>query len=343
MDDDTPHDRQAAQSGEAQPREAQPRETPGLLATAPLALFSIPLGLGGLALAWRQAARVMDMPPAIGATLGAVALVIFAIVVAIQFSRLVIHRHTLLAEMRHPVAGAFIAAMTMSAMLMGQILIPWAPGAGSAIWWIGTVGHALVAARLLAHWIIEPLDAPHANPAWFLPAIGIILAPQGAAMLGQTEVGWMAMGLGLVFWLIFFSVVINRLMFHDPLPERMLPSLFILMAPPALGASAWLDLGGTADNPLALALLAIALFMVIVLALLSSRFMALSYSLSWWAYTFPAAAMAGMLLRFDGQLQTTPTTVLAGAGLAAASAIIAGVALRGVAALAELVRRPQSP
>jgi tellurite resistance protein len=308
------------------------------LARAPIALFSVSLGLGGLALIWRAAGQSLAMPAVIGGVLGGLAVALFALFLALQIARLIALPRAVMAELAHPVAGAFIAAMTMSAMLAGQIVLPWQVDLGAALWGAGAVGHLIVAVGLIARWIARPLDAAAANPVWFLPAIGIILAPQGAAMLGLTALGWMAFGLGMVFWLVFFAIMLNRLMFHDPLPARMLPSLFILMAPPALGLSAWIDLGAAADSPMALSLAAISLFLALVLIALARHFLALSYALSWWAYTFPSAALAGGLLRLDASLATQETRVLAALGLAAATAIIAGVALRGLIALASLVR-----
>ncbi len=84
----------------------------------------------------------------------------------------------------------------------------------------------------------------HISPAWFIPAVGNVVAPIAGVGLGFPETSWVFFAAGLIFWIVLLVLVMNRLIFHDPLPGRMVPTLAILIAPPAVGFLAWLQLNG---------------------------------------------------------------------------------------------------
>ncbi len=86
-------------------------------------------------------------------------------------------------------------------------------------------------------------------------------------------------------------IVFNRIIFHAPLPEKLLPTLFILIAPPAVGFLSYVKLVGVID-PGAQVLYNFALFLTLLLFSQLPRFLRLPFALSWWAYTFPLAAMS---------------------------------------------------
>jgi tellurite resistance protein len=74
------------------------------------------------------------------------------------------------------------------------------------------------------------------------------------------------------------------------LPERLLPTLFILIAPPAVGFISYVKLTGSIDA-FAKILYYFALFLTILLFAQGKMFLRIKYYLSWWAYSFPIAAM----------------------------------------------------
>lgn len=82
------------------------------------------------------------------------------------------------------------------------------------------------------------------------------------------------------------------------MPGKLMPTLFILIAPPALGFLSWLALhpGSTPDS-FALVLLNVGLFLTLLLAWQIAHFIRLPFALSWWAYSFPLAAITLAVLR----------------------------------------------
>ena len=69
-----------------------------------------------------------------------------------------------------------------------------------------------------------------------------------------------------------------------------MPTLFILIAPPAVGFIAYLALTGEVDR-FARVLYYTALFLTLLLLTQVRQFARLPFFLSWWAYSFPLAAM----------------------------------------------------
>jgi len=93
-----------------------------------------------------------------------------------------------------------------------------------------------------------------------------------------------------VFWIVLLTLVVNRLVFHDPLPERLQPTLVILIAPPAVGFLAWITLTGEIDH-FARILLNSAYLFALIVAVQIPRILRLPFAMSFWALSFPLAAL----------------------------------------------------
>jgi tellurite resistance protein len=75
------------------------------------------------------------------------------------------------------------------------------------------------------------------------------------------------------------------------LPQKLLPTLFILIAPPAVGFLSYVKLTSELDA-FAYILYNFALFLGLLLLSQLPRFARLPFYLSWWAYSFPLAALS---------------------------------------------------
>jgi len=81
----------------------------------------------------------------------------------------------------------------------------------------------------------------------------------------------------------------NRIIFHHPIPDRLIPTSFILFAPPAIAFIAYVKLTGEID-PFARILYYVSLFLVIVVFSQVKSYSKIKFFISWWAYTFPTVA-----------------------------------------------------
>jgi tellurite resistance protein len=136
----------------------------------------------------------------------------------------------------------------------------------------------------------KKFEITHMNPAWFIPVVGNILVPIAGVHHAPDAISWFYFSIGLVFWPVLLSLVFYRILFHGGLPERLMPTLFILIAPPAVGFIAYVKLIGGLDM-LGMVLYYIGLFLTLLLFAQIGWFARLKFFLSCWAYSFPMAAM----------------------------------------------------
>jgi tellurite resistance protein len=162
-------------------------------------------------------------------------------------------------------------------------------------------------------------EIQHFSPAWFIPVVGNLIVPVAGVEHAPADISWFFFAAGLVFGIVLFTILMYRLLFHSPLQERMLPTLFIVIAPPAVGAVSYFKLTGAFDS-FARVLYFFAAFLLLLLVVHAAGFVRLKFFLSWWAYLFPIAAL------------TIATTLLAkqtGSGFyeAVAAALWAGLTI----------------
>jgi len=104
--------------------------------------------------------------------------------------------------------------------------------------------HFTFAVTLIRRWILHAQDEGVLTPAWFIPVVGNILVPVGGVPLGHVEISWFFFSIGLILWLSFFTIVLHRVLFVPMMSQRSMPTLFILLAPPSIGLSAYLAFTG---------------------------------------------------------------------------------------------------
>lgn len=257
----------------------------------PIAFFSAVMGLAGLAMALNQAHRVLGLPAAAGSTVALIASATFLVLAGFYLTKLLRFPATVAADLSHPVRMSFSATISVSLILLSILTLPQLPQLSIGLWLVGTLLHLVITLYVLTAWVYQPhFEIHHINPAWFIPVVGNMLVPIAGVHHAGLEPSWFFFSVGLLFWLILFTIIVYRMVFHHPLPERMLPTLFILIAPPAVGFLSYLRLTGNLDA-FARVLYYSALFLTLWLLTQAPRFLRLPFYLSWWAYSFPLAAM----------------------------------------------------
>ncbi len=315
---------------------AQPKSTDqatGWLVHLQVSLFAVTMGLGGLGLAWRSADRVLAWPGAIGEAILALAALCFASVALLYGAKFIRHRDAVIAEFAHPLKMNFFAAASIGLLLLSEAAFPYSRAIAEALWIVGATLHLTLALSVVRCWVTRNYEIHHSTPAWFIPVVGNIVVPLAGVRLGYIELSWFFFAIGLLFWIVLFAIVLYRIIFHDQMPAKALPTLFILLAPPALGFSAYDRLVGGGLDGFGRVLFYAALFLALFLLTMAPRFLKTPFAMSWWAYTFPSAAMASAGLRFH-EIVSAPATALLSAGLLVLStAIIALVAAATLTAL----------
>lgn len=271
----------------------------------PVAFFAMIMGLIGLSIAWDMAQDAFGMSLDMSGALRWLGLTLFVVILAMYLVKLTLFREAVLSELRHPIQLNFFPTISISMILLGIALLPSLPGVAATFWVVGTVLHLLFTLYVVSVWIHhDRFEINHINPAWFIPVVGNVLVPIAGVPLGYAELSWFFFSIGILFWLILFTIIIYRMLFHQPLPDRLMPTFFIMIAPPAVGFIAYVKLTGVADigglDGFARILYYSSLFLTLLLLTQVGRFVRLHYYISWWAYSFPLAAITiATLIMFE--------------------------------------------
>ena len=303
------------------------------IAHYPVTFFAIGMGMMGLTLATRAAEHAFDLPQL--ASLWVLGLsVMLLCAVAIGYAvKAIAHPAEVKAEWNHPVRIAFFPAISISLLLLSAALLEPAPQVAHAVWLAGTALQGVLALSVISAWIgHRPFQPGQLTPAWFIPAVGNVIVPLAGARLGYTEISWLFFSGGLVFWVVLLTMVVNRLMFHDPLPGRMVPTLMILVAPPAVAFTAWLRLNGDV-GPFGHFLLSAAYVFALIVATQVGRFRAIPFALSWWALSFPLAALTIASFGYAEAAGSVSHRLIGLSLLALLGAVVTGLILRTALAI----------
>jgi len=261
------------------------------LENMPISFFAVVMGLSGLTLAWEQAEQAAIMPFMASPYQAVITAVVFVVLLAFYFVKFVRHREVVLKDLRHPVRLSFFPAISISLLSVSVIAFQFYPQLSKVLWLIGAGVHLVLTLFVLSAWLNQShFEIHHMNPSWFIPVVGNIVVPLGGIQHGYIDLSWFFFSVGLVFWLVLKVIVFYRIIFHNPLPDKLLPTLFILIAPPAVGFLSYVKLTGSIDA-FATILFYSALFLTLMLATQFVKFARLKFFLSWWAYSFPLAAM----------------------------------------------------
>jgi len=264
----------------------------------PISFFAMVMGMAGLTIGWEKAQSILGLNLGITPWLVGFTTLIFLTLASIYLVKLARYRQAVLAELRHPVKLNFFPTISISLLLLSIAYLPLQPGVSQVLWTLGTGLHLLFTLYIVSAWIHhEHFQVHHMNPAWFIPAVGNVLVPVAGVPLGFLSVSWFFFSVGMLFWLVLITIVFNRVMFHNPIEARLMPTLFILIAPPAVGFIAYMRLVGELDS-FGYVLYFAGMFLTLLLFTQVGRFLKLSFFLSWWAYSFPLAAfsIASMLM-----------------------------------------------
>ena len=262
------------------------------LAHFPVAFFAMVMGLAGLTIAWQKAQHVMRLDLHVNTLLLAATITAFVVLVTLYALKAARYGQQVLDELRHPVKLNFFPTLSISLLLLAIALLGTAPELSRPLWIGGALLHLAFTLYVAGAWMHQQhFQVQHLNPAWFIPAVGNVLVPIAGIPLGHDEISWFFFSVGMLFWLILMTNIFYRVIFHQPIDERLMPTLFILIAPPAVGFIAYTRLTGDLDS-FARMLFHSGLFLTLLLLTQVPRFARLRFALSWWAYSFPLAAIS---------------------------------------------------
>lgn len=278
----------------------------------PASFFGIVLGLVGLGAAWRIAHRVWHLPALVGEVLLAMGGLIWLTLLVLYVAKWIYARASAVTELNHPIQCCFVGLVGVTTMLMAGAVLPYICTVSLVLFLLGaiyTIGFG--AWRTGSLWR-GGRDSAHTTAVLYLPTVaGSFVTASIASALGYTGWGELAFGAGFFSWLAIESVLVHRLYTAEPLPLVVRPTIGIQLAPPTVGALAYLNLTSGRPGILVHALLGYGLLQAIVLIRLLPWVRAQPFSAGYWGFTFGVTALAAAPLRLVEQGDVGPLATLA--------------------------------
>lgn len=256
----------------------------------PIPLFASVMGLGGYTLATKAAGI-----PALALVMTVISSLVLVLVGVAYLFKFIRYPNAVKHEFNHPVRHAFFPAMSIGLLIMAEVYFPLSPALSKFMWVLGAVMQLVFTLHILTTWMFhDKFDITMITPAWFIPVVGNVLVPVSGIHHAPVELLWFFLSYGLFFWLVLQTIVMYRVIFHAPIPAKLLPTLFIMIAPPAVSFVAYVKLTQGMEmgiDHFSWFLYYVAIFMTAMLLYRVKKFTALQFSLPWWAYSFPLAAI----------------------------------------------------
>ncbi|MDD2904836.1 MAG: SLAC1 anion channel family protein [Sulfurimonas sp.] len=291
----------------------------------PIQLFAVIMGLSGLSIVFAKAYHILNMPYTIYLTLLGIDTVLFFGIFITYMMKWLYYPNAVKKEFYHPIKSSFMAAISISFLLVSIAYYDFAPSVSILFWYIGTPLQLFFTLIIMRYWIRNELQVVHSNPAWFIPIVGNVLVPVVGVDAAPIYVSLFFFALGMFFWIVLFTVMLYRIIFHHPLAKKLVPTFFIFIAPPAVGFISYFRITNGSLDMMSLSLYFIALFTLLLLLFMMRMYDTKEFFISWWAYTFPLAAVTIATLFLHMVLENTLTYLGSVALITLTSVVVAFV------------------
>ncbi len=225
-----------------------------------------------------------------------------------------------LADLNHPSQNAFFPTIAVALLVLSAQSVAFGFGSAFALalWWAG-VGLTLVFNFVI---LFRLFNNPEVRPeqitaAHYIPAVGLVVIPvAGLPLLEQASglahdlalfMNLLGLGAGTLLYLGLFCLLFQRHYLNPPLSGRLVPTVWIQLAPIGWIPVNAMNLAETLRLPQALE--AAKLFSLLVwgaglwwlamaalLTLAALRRGELRFSLAWWSFIFPLGALVTLSL-----------------------------------------------
>ncbi len=287
-------------------------------------VFGAVMGLAGLSLAWRSAHRLLGVTSVIADAIGVVAIATFLALAAGYLAKCLCYPATVKAEFEHPVTGNFFGTIAIAIMLLSAIVGRYDDVLGEVVWACGSGLAFMLAFVVVGRLLRGKVDPAHAAPPWLIAGVATLDIPVTGGSMPMAwahEVNLFGLAAGTMMALVFFTMIFSRVIHQDPLPAAMTPSLIVMVAPFEVGFLAYVGFMHAVDMFAGL-LFHAGLFLFIALSPKVFR-RGIPFATSWWAVSFPMAALASAALQYAAYAGARGLNVVAGLLLLLVSAVVA--------------------
>ena len=275
----------------------------------PIQLFAIVMGMSGVAIMFAKAYHLLGLPYWIYASTLIIDTALFLVIFTSYMFKIILHFEAVKQEFYHPIKSSFMAAISISFLLLSIAYYDYAPTLSILLWYIGTPLQLVFTLIIIRFWIHNEFKVVHSNPAWFIPIVGNVLVPVIGVEAAPLGVSFFFFSLGLFFWMVLFTIMMYRLIFHHALAKKLIPTFFIFIAPPAVAFVSYFRMTNGSIDMFGMFLYFIALFTLLLLLFMIKMYDVKQFFISWWAYTFPLAAISIATLMLEMAFHNSVTYV----------------------------------
>ncbi|MDN5080635.1 SLAC1 anion channel family protein [Aliarcobacter butzleri] len=256
----------------------------------PIMMFAVTMGLGGLTLVYERMTSVFFFPISVAMAILVVTVSLFFLILFFYILKIIRFKEEVKKEFSHPIRVNFFAAFSISMLILSIDFRVFSIEISEIFFIIGALFHIFFTYYTIKFWINNNLEIQHSNPAWFIPIVGNLIVPIAGVGIVDNAILYFYFSIGIFFWIILFAIILNRIIFHNQFAPKFMPTLFILIAPPAIGFISYIKLTGSLDF-FAQILFNLGIFFTILVFVMYKNFVKIKFFISWWAFTFPMAAV----------------------------------------------------
>jgi tellurite resistance protein len=306
--------------------------------------FGFGFGLAGLCEMWRIAQFYGHASAGVGDGLAVLSALAWLTVLLTYVGYLITDGLALRQDVADPVVGPSLSLAVITPMLLAVLgLVPHAPEAGKVLFDVFLALTVVFGSWLTGQWICGSVELDKVHPGYFLPvAAGGMLGSDGAALVGQQRLAAVMFGFGALSGIVTASIVLGRLYLRPLLPVPLLPTLGILVVPPAVAALAWFDGHGDHIDTMTASLGGFSLLMVLAQLRLLPLYRRLPFMPSTWSFAFAWSAVVSMGLHWLNDTRPDGYVVEEYIVIAANSVLVAAIGARTLIALYHRRLLPQA-
>jgi len=298
----------------------------------PIQLFAIIMGLSGFAIVFAKAYHILGMPYWIYASVLFVDTVLFLVIFTAYMFKLLLYTEAVKKEFYHPIKSSFMAAISISFLLLSIAFYDYAPTVSLLLWYIGAPLQLIFTLVIIRYWISNELKIVHSNPAWFIPIVGNVLVPIIGVEAAPMFVSLFFFTYGLFFWIVLFTIMMYRIIFHHPLAKKLIPTFFIFIAPPAVGFVSYFRITNGSIDMFSMFLYSVGMFTLFLLLFMMRMYDTKEFFISWWAYTFPLASITIATLMLEMVYHSSITYLVSVSLIVLTSVVVGFVTLKTIGA-----------
>ena len=329
----------------------------GVLGYLPVSFFGACMGLSAMCVAWHAMSELGSLSLSYSAkspehdVLGVIqaSLVPFAELLSFAFAIFVVVAFVALGiaysvkamtsfesckqEFLSPITRPFFGTICISLLLLPFALQKLGiPETFSLIVWIlGAVLMLVFSVHIVQFWICHKFELAHITPAWIIPVVGLLDLPLALPLFSQIQalpdlgffITIFCMAVGFSFTIVLCTLIFARIVFFAKLPDKLMPTLVVLLAPFGAGVSTHAvftsmqalmmkvdtHIFAIDSMPYILFLLGFFLLLALLPQIVQIR-KCCPFRITWWAISFPLAAMCVASIKINVNILQLSSTDL---------------------------------